>query len=256
MQFTGERLIPKDKKCGPETEIYKEHFARYEFSCKFLESSFTVLDIACGVGYGTEMMASKCSKVYGCDIDKETIDYARKNYSNTNITFQMMDASSLLFQDNFFDCITCFETMEHLKDHKKTLEEFSRVLKQNGKLIISTPNKEISLKHNTHNQFHTNEFTKKEFLEILSINFSKIDLFSQKLIVNPTIKEKILKSGLSFGFKLSQYDRLQLRHKLFKKGTGQKIYQSIDESYQSPDILSYRNEHIPQNFVAVCFNRK
>ncbi len=252
MKFTGERLIPRDETCGPETEIYKEHFARYNFAYKFLKSDFTVLDIACGVGYGTELMASKHCKVYGCDIDNKAIDYAKKNYSSENTVFQVMNASSLSFQDDFFDCIACFETLEHLQDYKKTLAEFSRVLKQNGKLIISTPNKEVSLKHNTNNEFHINEFTKKEFLQVLSEYFSGIDLYSQKLVVVSTIKEKVLKSGLSLGFKLSQYDRLQLRRKLFKKGTGKKLYQSINESYREPSVFPYLDGHMPQNFVAVC----
>ena len=50
MKFTGERIVPKDKICGPETEIYKEHIARYEFACKFIKKNDTVLDLACGVG--------------------------------------------------------------------------------------------------------------------------------------------------------------------------------------------------------------
>ena len=112
-----------------------------------------------------------------------------------------MDASSLSFPNNFFNCIVCFETLEHLKNYGNTLDEFFRVLKNHGLLIISTPNKEISLKSKNQNEYHINEFTHDEFVKTLSHNFQKISLFSQKLMIDPDLKEKTLKSGLSFALK-------------------------------------------------------
>ena len=253
MKFNGERLVPKDKQCGPETEIYKEHMKRYEFAQTFIKKDDNVLDLACGVGYGSKLLTEKrnCT-VYGCDISSDAIEYAQKNYSSKKVIFQTMNASSLSFPNKFFDCITCFETLEHLKNYVPALEEFSRVLKNHGTLIISTPNKEISLEHQSENEYHINEFTHDEFIKILSNNFKKILLYSQKLMVEPTLKEKTLKFGFSFVLKILKYDKLNLRRKFIKHGTGDKLYRSFNQSYRSPDIISYMPGHKPQNFIAVC----
>lgn len=256
MKFTGERLIPKDKQCGPETEIYKEHMKRYEFAQTFIQKDDVVLDIACGVGYGSKFLSQQRNcVVYGCDISSETIQYAQENYSFKKVIFQTMNATPLSFSNNFFDCIICFETLEHLKNYTLALEEFSRVLKNNGMLIISTPNKEISLKHQSENEYHVNEFTHDEFIKILSDNFKKISLYSQKLMVEPNLKEKALKFGLFFAIKILQYDKLNFRRKFIKFGTGTKINQSISKSYRSPDIIRYVSSHQPQNFIAVCIKK-
>jgi len=253
LKFTGERLVPKDKQCGPETEIYKEHMKRYEFAQTFLKTDDVVLDFACGVGYGSKFLSQQTNcEVYGCDISSDAIYYAKKNYSFKKVTFQIMNATSLSFPNSFFDCITCFETLEHLKNYTHALKEFSRVLKNHGILIISTPNKDISLRHRTENEYHINEFTHNEFIKILSYNFKNISLYSQKLIIKPSLKEKFLKSGLSYAIKILKYDKLNFRRKFIKSGTGAKINQSISKSYRSPDIIPYAYDHQPQNFIAVC----
>ena len=253
LKFTGERLVPQDNQCGPETEIYKEHIRRYAFAKRFIKSNDTVLDLACGVGYGCKLLNDHIDcTIYGCDISLETIKYAKENYSAKKINFQTMDASSLSFPNNFFNCIICFETLEHLKNYGNTLDEFFRVLKNHGLLIISTPNKEISLKSKNQNEYHINEFTHDEFVKTLSHNFQKISLFSQKLMIDPDLKEKTLKSSLSFALKISKYDKLNFRRIFFKDGTGRRLNQSVSKSYRSPDIIPYLSEHNPQNFIAVC----
>ena len=257
MKFTGERLVPKDKTCGSETEIYKEHIARYQFAKKFINNNNIILDIACGTGYGTQMLCENISCLaYGCDISEETINYAKQNYSTLNIKFEVMDATKLLFPENFFDCIICFETIEHLENPEKSIMEFVRVLKDNGIIIISTPNKNISLKNKSENEFHEHEFTRDEFLKILSKYFASTELYSQKLIIKPTLKEKILKFILSSTFKVTKYDKINLRHKLLKKGIGNHLYKSANVSYREPIVIPYDDTHLPQNFIAVSLKNK
>ena len=74
--FTGERIIPEVAECGPNTKTFIEHKARYDFALRFVNSSMDVLDIACGVGYGSRILASAARNVVGCDIHDETIEYA------------------------------------------------------------------------------------------------------------------------------------------------------------------------------------
>ena len=87
MEFTGERIIPKEDFCGPNTNIYKEHVARYEFASKYIKSK-KILDIACGSGYGSEILSKNGAyHVIGCDISEEAIEYAKKYYQHNNIEF-------------------------------------------------------------------------------------------------------------------------------------------------------------------------
>lgn len=256
LKFTGERFIPQDRSCGADTEIYKEHITRYEFAKQFLKNNYIILDIACGVGYGTKMLCDSLLCIgYGCDISKESIDYAKKIHHSPNVTFQVMDATNLSFSDNFFDCVICFETLEHIQNYEKAVLEFQRVLKNNGILIISTPNKDVSQKHNSKNEFHEHEFTKTEFLQLLSKYFTYTTLYSQKLIIEPSIQEKILKKLMLISFKITKYDKMNLRRKFIKKGTGTEIYKSIDNSYREPNILQYEENHLPQNFIAVSIKK-
>lgn len=74
--------------------------------------------------------------------------------------------------DNYFDFVLCFQVIEHIKDSDFLLKEIKRVLKDNGKLIISTPNKKKSL---TKNPWHVREYTDSEFSELLSQCFSVIE---------------------------------------------------------------------------------
>ena len=80
IEDTGERVIPK--KMSPMNNLLLEHIARYQFALPYLEGR--VLDMACGAGYGTHMIAKQRKKfideVIGIDIDPEIIAYAKKEY--------------------------------------------------------------------------------------------------------------------------------------------------------------------------------
>ena len=253
MKFTGERLVPFDEICGPETEIYKEHITRYEFAHRFIKTGDTVLDIACGSGYGTKLLANvKNSHIYGCDISKDAIEYAEKHYHGNNIIYEIQNISKLKYSDNFFDCIVCFETIEHVPDYEKAIKEFTRVLKKNGILIISTPNKDVTQNYEE-NEFHYHEFSKNEFTTLLTRCFQNLRLYSQKLIFEPPLTEKIQKKAIQKMIKVSKRIPLNLKRKFVDKGTGQKMYDSINSI--KPDIILYEAHHNPQNFIVICNNK-
>ena len=129
MKDTGERCILG--KSG--SQIEKEHVDRYLFSLKFLKNKKLVLDIACGSGYGTKLLAKNDQNfVYGVDILKEAVKYAIKNNYLKNIKYLTGSALNLsMFKNNYFDAIVSFETIEHLPDYKTFLNEIIRVLKKN-----------------------------------------------------------------------------------------------------------------------------
>ncbi len=78
------------------------------------------------------------------DIAAEAINFARKHYLRKNLVLQIMDCMDLHFADNYFDMLSAFDVIEHLRDPHGFLREIRRVLKAGGFAIISTPNKRFS----------------------------------------------------------------------------------------------------------------
>ena len=177
MEFTGERVVPGKT---PQT-IYDEHIYRYIFAASLAENK-VVLDVACGTGYGAGYMADKASKVVGADISLEAVDYARERFCKDNKAgFICADAISLPFVDNAFDIVVSFETIEHIRQCRKFLAECRRVLKANGLLVCSTPNRRIFSPKLAKpiNTFHVKEFWPEEFYRLLSRYFVNITLYGQ-----------------------------------------------------------------------------
>jgi len=177
MEFTGERVVPGKT---PET-IYDEHIYRYIFATSLAENK-VVLDVACGTGYGAGYMADKASKVVGADISMEAVYYARERFSEDNkASFICTDAVRLPFADDAFDIVVSFETIEHIKQYSKFLNECRRVLKDNGLLICSTPNRRIFSPRLAKplNTFHVKEFWPEEFSRLLRRYFAGITLYGQ-----------------------------------------------------------------------------
>ena len=162
LKWTGERIIP-----SVLNEIAVEHISRYAF-CLQLATGKKVLDIACGEGYGSNLLVPYASSVTGVDIDEKTISYAQQKYSSTNLKFIKASVLNLPFPDKSFDVIISFETIEHISEHEEMIAEISRVLKQDGMLIISTPNKKVySANSAKPNPYHKKELDKETFANLL-----------------------------------------------------------------------------------------
>ena len=106
----NERVIP-----GLSSNfMYQEALARYEFAAKYLRNGLKVLDLGCGTGYGTSIFASDNCHVVGIDINKQAVDFAKKNYWNKNISYLVRDITNLKLSNKEFDITTAFEVVEHL----------------------------------------------------------------------------------------------------------------------------------------------
>lgn len=173
LEDTGERMIP-DIHDG--NLIYGEHLARYEFVLELIKGK-SVLDIASGSGYGSYLMAKHAKSVKGVDISKEAINYASNKYSCKNLQFIVGNASTIPFEDNKFDIVTSFETLEHIdEDQAKFISEIKRVLKPGGLLIISTPNDKVVPPGN---HYHVHELNLQQFSKLVSKYFKKVDVYYQ-----------------------------------------------------------------------------
>ena len=161
--------------------LLQDHIKRYKFASKLVKHA-KVLDIACGNGYGTNILSKSAKSVVGVDISKEAIDFATKKYENKNVEFYQSDAKSLNFSASSFEYVVSFETIEHLSKEgaKEFLEEIKRVLKPSGKLIISTPdNRNASLGKKPANPYHLQEYSLVEFKNLVSDYFEIINIYGQ-----------------------------------------------------------------------------
>ncbi|NDV26671.1 bifunctional 2-polyprenyl-6-hydroxyphenol methylase/3-demethylubiquinol 3-O-methyltransferase UbiG [Desulfovibrio sp. JC010] len=140
----------------------------YEMALDYIGPDAEVLDCGCGPGYGSRMLADKAKKVVAADLDIETVRRASSGKYYDNITFQTGDATSLGFEDNCFDAVTSFETVEHV-DPAPYFKEMRRVLKPGGLLILSTP--QNSLGHIPVNSQHLHEFSLQEISGLCSEHF-------------------------------------------------------------------------------------
>ncbi|WP_428743709.1 methyltransferase domain-containing protein, partial [Sulfurimonas sp.] len=180
MEFTGERFIPALS--NAEDDIYYEHYNRYISIAEMAKEKY-VLDAACGSGYGSGILADVATQVYGIDIDAEAIEYAQNTYAHKNLEFQTASVTEIPFEDDTFDIVISFETIEHLAEPSQQLfmDEIERVLKQDGILIMSTPDKELYSEKNLYNNhFHIKEFYEKEFYNFLRSRFKHVNFIYQR----------------------------------------------------------------------------
>ncbi|MET0638203.1 MAG: glycosyltransferase [Chitinophagaceae bacterium] len=180
MKFTGERFVPIPSLL--DDEIAFEHFHRYH-AVKGISAGKTVLDIACGEGYGSSIMAGVAREVIGVDIDPESVDYAIKTYgSASNLKFIAGNATAIPLGNASVDMVVSFETIEHLNesDQELFLKEIKRVLRPDGALIMSTPDRiQYSDRYNYKNEFHLKEFSRPEYEEFLLQYFGTVSLYLQ-----------------------------------------------------------------------------
>ncbi|MBN1269815.1 MAG: class I SAM-dependent methyltransferase [Kiritimatiellae bacterium] len=159
LEFTGEFFIPGK---SPQ-RIADDHIERYRFASGYARGR-AVLDIACGVGYGTRLLADAGAvSVDGVDISAANVDYAREHYGSDRARFLQGDIASF-GADAAYDLIVCFETIEHVPDHREALVNLKRVLRPGGQLLISSPNRPITspkarrLSDRPGNPYHVREF--------------------------------------------------------------------------------------------------
>lgn len=169
---------------GADSHEWGDHLSRYTYALRFIRGK-TVLDAACGEGYGSEIIAKGGAKsVVGVDISREAIDIALGHFTGETARFYQGNVCNIEFADQSFDVVVSFETIEHVPDYERMLLEFKRVLKKDGVLIISTPNR-LVISPNMElpiNPFHVKEFSPSEFKNELCQYFSDVEVLAQKIV--------------------------------------------------------------------------
>lgn len=181
MEFNGERYVSDLN----SAQISYEHWHRYLYATQFVKGK-NVLDIACGEGYGSDLLAQTAKTVTGIDISPETIDFAKAKYKKENLSFIEGSVGKIPVNgEKVFDVVVSFETIEHVDAlmQESFLKEVKRLLKDDGIFIVSSPDKLFySDIPNYKNEFHIKEFYEKEFFEFLHKYFKCVSLLGQKVI--------------------------------------------------------------------------
>jgi GT2 family glycosyltransferase/SAM-dependent methyltransferase/glycosyltransferase involved in cell wall biosynthesis len=183
MEFTGERYLPSEA-----GQIRHEHMHRYAW-CRSLVSGKVVLDIACGEGYGSAMLATHASQVIGVDISSEAVDHAARTYEkHENLKYLQGNAAAIPLPGTSVDVVVSFETIEHHDRHEEMIREIRRVLRPEGILVMSSPNRVVySERAGYHNEFHVKELDFQEFDALLRKHFGNIRYYGQRLAVGSAL---------------------------------------------------------------------
>lgn len=173
--WTGERL---------ETFVYNEntneHLHRYALAMQLVAGK-DVLDIACGEGYGSNLMATIAKSVTGVDIDEATVAEAAKKYTRKELRFLPGSVADIPLESNSFDVVVSFETIEHHDKHTEMMSELKRVLRPGGILFISSPDKRnYSDIPKFKNPYHVKELYQHEFETLLHRYFSNTFFMGQR----------------------------------------------------------------------------
>jgi 2-polyprenyl-3-methyl-5-hydroxy-6-metoxy-1,4-benzoquinol methylase len=204
----------------------KEHLDRYNFVKEFTQDK-KVLDIACGCGYGSYLIANegKAKEVIGLDLNNDSIRYGNHRFSNPALKRYVGDAQEFI-KESEFDVIVSFETIEHLPKFEQFLKNMSKSLKDDGFFYVSTP---IVRKTRTNcvNPFHVIEWSFEDFHKVVSENFNIEEIYLQH------INYKNIKPRKTFFAKLFQGIIIKLYKPIvFEKYTNQIAISKIKKGYQ------------------------
>lgn len=175
---TGERYIDE---WPMNWELFYQHIGRYLFAQRHV-SGCVVLDVACGSGYGTALLAKYARAVVGADVSRDAIAHAVTRYRRSNVSFFQTDCGWIGMRDQSVDVVVSFETLEHVPDMNRFLKELRRVLKPGGTVLISTPNRPLYAVYNKgrSNPYHYQELDAEEFPRLLSEHFQVETVWGQR----------------------------------------------------------------------------
>jgi len=182
LAWTGERLVTTCHR-----PLVYEHLHRYAVAFGLAQGK-RVLDIACGEGYGSNLLAFVASKVIGVDLDAATIAHAKAKYQRANLDFAKGSCIQIPCEDHSIDLVASFETIEHISEHAAFLSEIKRVLAPGGILVISSPHKaEYQKVSEAANPFHEAELDHDEFVQLITNTFEHSVVAKQRLVIGSWI---------------------------------------------------------------------
>ena len=183
------------------------HLAAYLFA-RELARDRSVLDAGCGEGFGTVLLAETARRVTGIDYSPAAVAAAAAAYRGPNLEFRRLDVNELLGLGLRFDVITNFQVIEHLPDPAAFLRAVRSALRDDGVLVLTTPN---HLTSTSENPYHLREYTADELAALLRPLFGSVELRS--MIGNAKVQAfETARAGQVQ--RILRLDPLGLRHRL------------------------------------------
>jgi SAM-dependent methyltransferase len=172
LALTGERTLPD---VPEENYWYRRHVAVYDWIAERV-AGLDVIDMACGEGYGSHILARRAARVTGVDANPEAHAHARARYARPGIRFER-DLVETYSQP--CDAVVFLQTIEHLQDPKGALDHFRSLLRPGGTAYVSTPNV-LTLAppgaRKSGNPWHVREYRVEEFRELCAGSFEQVEL--------------------------------------------------------------------------------
>ena len=225
----------------PTSELWGEHRSRYRFAARLATAGQRVLDVACGAGFGLELLKEVGACPLGVDYDAAALaDVRHRSRKPEHCRLVRADATQLPFEDQAFELVVSFETIEHVTDAQAFVHEIRRVLRPRAKLVLSTPNRAFGTpERHARNPFHVREFTADELHDLLSASFEQVQLFGQRptpayRYVPFLMIERDL-SPAAFSWKLMARLPFSARDLLARAMSGRPFYPGEDDYCFDPD---------------------
>ncbi|HWP65481.1 MAG TPA: methyltransferase domain-containing protein [Candidatus Limnocylindria bacterium] len=157
-EFTGERLPGTDEEFAVDMA---RHVAAYRWAMEQADGK-TVLDVGCGEGYGTAMLAEVAAQAVGLD-RAEAVVAASARYRAPNLAYRSTDLSRLTAVEERFDLVVSFQVIEHVPDPVAFLGGLKHCTAPGGRVLVTTPNRLMSV---SENPYHLREWTAPELLAL------------------------------------------------------------------------------------------
>jgi SAM-dependent methyltransferase len=170
LELTGERTLPD---VPVENYWFRRHLAVYEWIAERC-AGLDVVDMACGEGYGVEVLSRRARRVSGVEANPEAYEHARLKYTRPGVRFarDMVERYS-----EPCDVVVFLQTIEHVPDPKAALRHLSEMCET---AYVSTPNL-ITLAPpgaaKSTNPWHLREYRAEEFRTLCSSVFERVELF-------------------------------------------------------------------------------
>jgi SAM-dependent methyltransferase len=172
LQLTGERTLPD---IPEENYWFRRHLAVYEWIAARVPGR-RVVDLACGEGYGSAVLARAAATVVGVDANPDAFAHARAKYTAANATFER-DMVERWTGD--VDCVVFLQTIEHVPDPDAVLDHVRALIGPAGVAYVSTPNV-LTLApkgaERSGNPWHMREYRPPEYGALCARHFSRVDL--------------------------------------------------------------------------------
>ena len=152
----------------------------YEHAAQIAAPGNTVLDLGCGTGLGTALLAEHAEQVVGLDVDEARLTFAVDRCRDLNCELALYNGQRIPHQDNTFQVITCVHVIEHIRDPAASVREIARVLAPGGTFVCATPNRATRLPSGARpfNRDHHTEYDADGFRDLLRECFEEVEVLA------------------------------------------------------------------------------